>query len=430
MDNVVSEFGLHTEEGIVSLALDMPEVFDAIAPYIKPDLFSNLSVKYVMAWLLNLRDKYGVMPTRGLLKDKIIKQLTVDMPYEPILAVIDRPSDPREVPAIREGLREWARMKAYGLLYEEDTITAYQKRDFAKLQQIFDAASQINDVGYRGFWLDGQVEELLVENSVQHLSTGFKRLDMALNNGGPSPGEACIVMAATNVGKSMFLCNLSANSITAGYDTLHITCEMSHRRSAARVLGALTMVSLKEFHSKADFLREHTARFFATHKAKLAVYEFAPEEISVNDISALIAHLRKTKGWQPKVVVIDYLELLLSKRDYYNREEYVRQKHVATEVCGFAKLENVLCYSATQTNRSGVNAGGSSEVNDLNKMAESYGKGMPPDYVLSLNQSLEEYHSNPPQLRVYIAKNREGPKFETIQCNVMYNCMKIIEGGM
>jgi hypothetical protein len=60
-------------------------------------------------------------------------------------------------------------------------------------------------------------------------------------------------------------------------------------------------------------------------------------------------------------------------------------------------------------------------------MAESYGKAMPPDYVISLNQSKEEYEAEPPQIRMYIAKARYAEKFVTINCHVNYHNMKVRE---
>jgi hypothetical protein len=125
---------------------------------------------------------------------------------------------------------------------------------------------------------------------------------------------------------------------------------------------------------------------------------------------------------------------MLSRNHYYNRDPYVRQKAVATEVCGFAKEEVVLVYSATQTNRSGTGTASDRQDNqppvELNKMAESYGKSMPPDYVISLNQSKAEYENEPPQIRMFVAKNREGQKFVTINCNVHYGYMKVREATL
>jgi replicative DNA helicase len=137
--------------------------------------------------------------------------------------------------------------------------------------------------------------------------------------------------------------------------------------------------------------------------------------------------LKRTKGWAPDVVIVDYLELMMSRRSAYNKDDYTRQKKVATELRGFAKKENVLVFTATQTNRDVSkkdkgNGGGGGPI-DVNRAAESFGKMMPTDYVVSLNQSSDEYKAG--RMRFFVAKNRNGPKFKTISALVNYETMVV-----
>lgn len=434
-DNTVSErpFGFHEEESIVSFALDFPEMFGSMIHFIEPNLFNRSETQYVMAWLLKAFKENEIIPTREILRDQIAKNLTVDDPHEEVMTIVDRKSLPREVPFIKDTLKKWAQKKQYGLLYSDEAIAAFNSHNYDKLREIFDGASKINDSTYKGFWFFDDFESLLDETSVIHYKTGFNRLDHALNNGGPSPGEALIWLAATNVGKSIWLCNNSVQSVAQGLDTLHITCEMSNRATAARVMGALCSKKLKNFSVEKDSIRSQVNRFYNTANARLAIYEFNPEEISVDHISNLISHLKRTMNFRPKVVVIDYLELMLSRRDSYNDDEYSRQKHVSTEICGLSKKEQVFTYSATQTNRSGSGQkstpgqqGGSTFI-DLNQAAESYGKTMAVDYVVSLNQTKEQRSADVPMVDMFIAKNRQGPKAVTISCHVDYETMKVLE---
>src|SRR4051812_32792756 len=108
--DTTATFGHYEEEAIVSLALDFPELFLSLANFITPELFLRIEVKYVIAWILKLYNDHSVIPTRKLLHDKIARQLTADEPYKEILALVDRPSDPREVPIIRTTLKDWARL--------------------------------------------------------------------------------------------------------------------------------------------------------------------------------------------------------------------------------------------------------------------------------------------------------------------------------
>jgi replicative DNA helicase len=163
-----------------------------------------------------------------------------------------------------------------------------------------------------------------------------------------------------------------------------------------------------------------------TYNKRFAIYEWAPDECSVTHVYALLDNLRRTESFQPDVIILDYMDLMVSRNAGYNKDDYTRQKHVANEIRGLAKNENVLVFTATQTNRSG--SGGGEELADLNKAAESFGKQFALDYVISLNQSRAQRRAEPfPQITMYIAKNRNGPRSEQINCTIDYNTMVVEE---
>jgi hypothetical protein len=99
-----------------------------------------------MAWIVNLTQKHGQVPTRDILKDTLIRQLTTDDPYEDVLKVVDRKSNPRETGLIRDQLWDWLRVRAYGLLYNEETILAYQRGDFSCLDKLYADVKAIDAV--------------------------------------------------------------------------------------------------------------------------------------------------------------------------------------------------------------------------------------------------------------------------------------------
>lgn len=620
-------FGKNTEESIISLALDIPQYVEPVLQYLTPEHFSRTETQYIYANIAKIYENHNVIPTRQLLRDVISKQLTVDDPYEQILEIIDKPSDPREVPVIKEQLKSWAQKQAYGLIYSEEAQEAYYRGDYTFIEGIIEKAQKIQEVNSTGFWFYDQIDELFAENSVEHIPTGFPRLDKLLNDGGPSRGEVLCYMAATNVGKcatdqtyiieeklsriyalkhadgstrsyagfrgintcrglikvcdlsrtdeiidmppeqdaadihldvsiikadhglinptdgfkhirfkeifnrddcrvltptgfadvlacekiktgptkivslsngmqlvcdpkhrvkthgkgeevcvqdlkdndrligydgspisftisdgpvedlydvelpnphwwytagveshnSILLCNSAITSLKAGYDTMLVTFEMSSVKTAMRCLGSLTgydLVNMKEHEAS---VKQTLKRMAGSSTARLGIFELPPDECSVNHIYQILTSLKRSKGWAPKVVIIDYLELMMSRYKHYNKEEYLRQKHVATEVRGLAINEKVLVTTATQTNRSSV---GSSELVDLNKAAESFGKSMPLDYIVSLNQTPDEHKpldGSIPKIRMFIAKNRNGPKHEMISCSINYNNMQVRE---
>lgn len=412
------------EEAIISLSLDHPEFFGAMTQFLKPEMFARLETRWVIAEILNLYEKYDILPTRSILREYLEGKLTEDDPFDELFRLVDRKSDYREVPIVKDLLLQWARNKAFGLLYKTEALEAYNAGNYEYLEKIFNEASRIVDVGSNtGFWFFENFELLFQTNVIEHRTTGFPRLDRLLNNGGPSPKEVLCWMAATNVGKSILLCNNAISSLKGGHDVLLVTFELDAIKTAMRCLAVTVNLPIDELVAHQNIARRTVKSMETTYKKRFYIHELPPDECSVDHIYALFANLKRTKGWKPQVVIIDYLDLMTSRHKKYNEKEYDRQKHVATEIRGLAKNENVLVFTATQTNRSGMD----NEIINLNKTAESFGKQFPLDYVISLNQSADELNQDPAQLRFFVAKNRNGPKHSTITCNINYKTMVVNE---
>jgi replicative DNA helicase len=424
-------FAPYEEEAIVSLALDNPEFFTAAARFMKPDMFGKIETKFIVANILSDFEKYGVVPTRQLLRSRLEQELTEDDPYDEIFRIIDRKSNPREVPLVKDSLLKWSRNKAYGLLYSDEAMEAYQRNDFAFLEQIVQEANRIADVGNQGLWFFDSLELLFQPDAIEHRTTGFPRLDMKLNNGGPSPKEVVCWMAPTNVGKSILLCQNAIASIKGegpggrlGQDVLLITFELDTVKTAMRCLASASGIPINDIPNHKEYIRRTMNEMKDRYGRRFLIHEMPPEECSVNHIYALLDSLKRLHNWKPDVVIIDYMDLMVSRNPAYNKDDYGRQKHVAGEIRGLAKNENVLVFTATQTNRDGAKG---DELIDLTKAAESFGKSFALDYVITLNQTTQDRTMNPPRIHLYIAKNRNGPKNEVVHCEINYNTMVVKE---
>lgn len=427
----VKPFKKIQEEAIISLALDHTDFFTSVIQYLKPELFTRRETIWVIAEILNLYDKYQIIPTRSILREHLESTLTEDDPFEDIFKLVDRKSDYREVPIIKDLLLDWARSRAFGLLYTPEAMEAYYAGDYERIEEIFKEASKIVDLGDNmGFWFLENIDVLFQPEVIEHRTTGFSRLDKFLNNGGPSPKEVVCWLAPTNVGKSLLLCNNAITSLTGpgpggipGQDVLLVTFELDVFKTAMRCLAAMVDLPIDTLCDHKEMAKRVITSVQNTYNKKLYIHEWPPDECSVDHIYLLLSNLKKTQGWKPDVIILDYMDLMVSRVKKYNDSDYVRQKHVATEVRGLAKNENVLIFTATQTNRSGMD----NELVDLNKTAESFGKQFALDYVVSLNQSIDERNQVPAQMRMFIAKNRNGPKHKTLACRINYATMKVTE---
>lgn len=237
---------------------------------------------------------------------------------------------------------------------------------------------------------------------------------------------------------SILMCNNAITSLKGtgsggepGQDVLLITFELDTIKTAMRCLGVMANnVALSSMVEKKKYVSDIVEQVQRTYKKRFLIVEWPPDECSVSHIYALLDNLKRTDNWKPDVIIIDYMDLMVSRNDAYNKDDYTRQKHVASEIRGLAKNENAFVITATQTNRSATSTGpgeaGGGEI-DMSKAAESYAKQFSLDYVVSLNQSRNERLATPARIRMYIAKNRNGPKNETVECTVEYETMVVRE---
>jgi replicative DNA helicase len=422
-------FGPHEEKVIISLAFCAPEFFSSVGQHLNVEYFHVPEAQFVYMLISNIFKEHEVVPTRAVVRDAAVKLLTVDDDYEAILEIIDYEPDARDIPVVKESLLEWARDKAYGQVYSDDAIQAYESGDYSRLNEIIEGAQRIVDVSDAGKEFFKTFKEIFIPDTEVKLTTGFVELDRVINEGGPTRKEVFVWMAPTGVGKTMVLINSGVRCFRRDLKVMHVTLELSEFKTKCRYAGAFTRVAINERFENEDRITAILDKERSTHSGDLVIYEFPPEEIHVDTLYQILKWQRRTKGWSPDVLIVDYLELMLSRRPEYNKDDYTRQKRVSTELRGLAKNENVLIFTATQTNRdlSGKKSkdgdGGGGAVIDINRVAESYGKMMPSDYVVSLNQSSDEYHQR--RLRFYVAKNRNGPKFKTVSAKVNYESMVV-----
>lgn len=456
-------FGDNEEHAIVAVALDLPEFFATIVEHIKAEMFRHPEARHVIQAVIDLHKKYGYIPPRSLIKDHVKKSLMTAHDWRPIVALLDRRLSPQEAPMIKDLITEWARSKQFELLYSEEALNALDNKQYDKILKIVEKANSISSAPqYAGIWLSECMDTLFSKESVQRLTTGFSAMDQYLHKGGPSKKEVLAFAAATGVGKTIVMVNCGRACAAKGFNVLHITLETSMVEILRRYVGSVTDIKIENIdliaNAKAgnlvsdevlkteERIRERMVQFNNSTKGSVMVSEFEADSISINHIKQYIDHLKKSKGWKPDVVIIDYMELMVPRsitRTDQDSKEYLRQKKIATEVRALAQSEDVLVITATQGNRKSVmetpeDGGGKKERVEssgnmgLEKLSNSYDKAMPMDYIVSINQTKAEKTNvggveEIGKFRFYIEKNRHGPNNKWIHALVNYSTMKVVE---
>lgn len=197
-----------------------------------------------------------------------------------------------------------------------------------------------------------------------------------------------VVMAATGVGKSMFLCHLAAAYMSQGYDVLYVTCEMAEHKIAQRIdanlmdtpIGSIEKLPKSVYLTKAKEVQRRCL-------GKLVIKEYPTATANANHFRHLLNELKLKKNFKPKIVMVDYLNICASARYRASAavNSYTMVKSIAEELRGLAIEQNICVWSATQTNREGI---GASDIS-MTETSESIGLPQTCDFFAGLVRTEE-----------------------------------------
>jgi replicative DNA helicase len=224
-----------------------------------------------------------------------------------------------------------------------------------------------------------------------------------ITGGGVRKKTLNVVMAASGVGKSAFLCHHAAACLTQNLNVLYITLEMSEEEIAKRIdanlldtdIHVLEKMPLAMYENKVNNLKK-------TCRGKLIIKEYPTAAANVTHFRNLMEELKIKKKFKPDIIIVDYLNICSCARFKMGNgmNSYTYVKGIAEELRGLAKQFNVPLWSATQVNREGAK---SSDM-EMTDTSESFGLPQTTDFFIALIET-EELAQNG-QLMVKQLKNR------------------------
>jgi len=395
-----SKYGKTFQEGLSQLILEDRSFSDQIQEVLKFEFFEFRYLQVFVQKIFDYRNKYGVHPT-----NKIMITL--------LRASIDNEND-----AVKKQVRDYfARIYKAGFGVEGDEYIKEISLDFCRKQKLkeamlesvkllksssFDEISEIiNEALKLGsdnkFGYDYKVDfekrfELKTRNAV---STGWKELD-DLCKGGLGEGELGVVIAPTGTGKSMALVHLGAEAIKVGKTVIHYTLELASTVIASRYDSCITGVPLKDLFS----FKEQIFDTVQELEGNLIIKEYPTKSASPATIKTHLEKLRH-RGIPIDMIIVDYGDLL--RPNVIRKEKRHELETIYEDLRALAQEFKCPCYTASQTNRSGLNA----EVITMESISEAFNKCFVADFIFSLSRTIQDKNTN--SGRFFIAKNRNGP---------------------
>jgi archaellum biogenesis ATPase FlaH len=254
-------------------------------------------------------------------------------------------------------------------------------------------------IGYDPF-VDPQLLHVHMTSDKERFVFGAESLTR-LTSGGVSRKTLNVVLAATNAGKSLFMCDLAANYMRQGRKVLYLTLEMSDKITAHRIIANLLDTELEQLRQvQPEAFQRAMAGIQERYQGHLVIHEYPASNASVGDFRRLFKELSQKLKFIPDVVFVDYLNLCApSSSKKTNSGSYDAVGTVAKELRGLATEKDIVLWTATQTNRQGYK-----ERPQLGYTSESYEINSTSDLILGLWRD----EGSPDILNVELLKQRNG----------------------
>jgi len=172
--------------------------------------------------------------------------------------------------------------------------------------------------------------------------------------------------------------------------------ELSDVVVAQRYDSCITKVSLNELFQYKELIRETVEEIDGT----LIVKEYPTKSASVNTLRSHLERL-KTRDINVDTIIVDYGDLL--KPVTKNKEKRVELESIYEGLRGLAQEFECPIWTASQTNRSGLNA----EVITMEAISEAFSKCFVADFIFTVSRTVQDKQTNGG--RFFVAKNRFGP---------------------
>ena len=392
--NQLNQYGVGFQVKVMSSLLKHKEFLQNIHDILEEEYFDNPAHKWIVEEILKYHYKYHTTPSLDALQVEVKK---ID---NEVLKV-----------SVIEQLKE-----AYKASNEDQEYVEQEFANFCKNQQLKKALLSSVDLLEKGQYddirylidsaLKAGMDKNLGHEYEKDTETRYRAEDRNpiptpwphvndLLQGGLGAGDVGIIFGNPGGGKSWMLTALGAMPVSLGYTVAHYTLELSEGYMGRRYDATFTGLKVQEL----GLHRQEVNEMIEKLKGKLIIKEFSMGKASIASIES---HIQKMTdlGTRPDLVIIDYVDLLKSKRKSIDRKDEIDDIYISTKA--LARDLKLPIWTVSQVNR----AGAKDDVIEGDKAAGSYNKVMIADFAMSLSRKrLDKMNGTG---RAHIMKNRYG----------------------
>ena len=392
--NSINQYGHDFQIKVLSSLLTHKEFLVNIHDIISDEYFENPAQKWAIKQILNYYDKYHTTPSLDILKvelqkvDNEVLQLSIKEQLK--LAFVTSDDDLEYVQEEFTNFCKNQQLKK-ALMSSVDLLKA---GDFDGIRFIVDNALKAGQDKNIGHEYIKDIEERYRENSRETIPTPWPKINQLLQ-GGLGNGDFGLIFGNPGGGKSWSLVAIGGHAVRLGYNVLHYTLELGEEYVGKRYDAFFTKIPVNKVDSHRDKIEELIPQL----PGQLIIKEYPTGRASVSTIESHIAK-STSMGVKPDLVIIDYVDLLSSRKTNRERKDEIDDIYTSTK--GLARQLDIPIWSVSQVNR----AGAQDKVIQGDKAAGSYDKIMITDFCMSLSRKKEDKVNNTG--RFHLMKNRYG----------------------
>ena len=392
--NTLAQYGTGFQIKVLSSLLTHKEFLINIHDVLSEEYFDNSAHKWIISRILEYYTKYHTTPSMDVIKTEVKK---ID---NEILQL-----------SIKEQLKEAYKASEDDLAYVEEEFSNFCKNqqlkkalmtsvellkagDYDSIRNLVDNALKAGGDKNLGLEYNKDVETRYREESRIVIPTPWDTFNK-LFQGGLGNGDFGLIFGNPGGGKSWSLIALGGWAVKLGYNVIHYTLELSESYVGKRYDAFFTGIPVNLIHDYKEKVQDTVDKL----EGNLIIKEYSPGKASISTIEA---HIKKNidQGVKPDLIIIDYVDLLRSKRSKGDRKEEIDDIYVSTK--GLARELKLPVWSVSQVNR----AGAKDDIIEGDKAAGSYDKIMITDVAISLSRKKEDKVAGTG--RFHIMKNRYG----------------------
>jgi len=390
----LNSYGTSFQIKVISSLLTHKEFLVNINDMLVEDYFDNQAHKWIIKEILKYYDKYHTTPSMEILAVELQKcgnevlQISIK---EQLKEAYNTSNDDLEY--VQEEFSSFCKnQQLKGALLQ--SVDLLKGGDYESIRSLINNAIKAGQDKNIGHEYAKDVESRYREDSRTTIKTPWDKINELLQ-GGLGNGDFGLIFGNPGGGKSWSLVALGGHATKLGYNVIHYTLELGEQYVGRRYDAYFSKIGVDKIQKHKDKIET----LMSDIKGNLIIKEFPTGKATMSTIEA---HIQKVKdmGIEPDLIIIDYVDLLSSKRKTVDRKGEIDDIYTSTK--GLARELDIPVWSVSQVNR----AGAKDNIVEGDKAAGSYDKIMITDVCISLSRQRKDKVEGTG--RFHIMKNRYG----------------------